>query len=91
MDRPTRHSKIALRIISIAGVSIVLAFHGTLYRIEEVFACWLFFTLVFVLITMTAAIGVAIYSAILGILRFTTSAARAILHVPLTNPTLHPK
>ena len=91
MDRPTHHSKIAFWGVSIAGVSTFLALQGTLYRLEEVLACWLLFTLMFAFLVITVATGVAIYSATLGMLRLIAGAARAILHVRLATPTLHTK
>jgi len=84
-------ARIRIWLTSFGAAGGILALFVSPYRLEEILACWLFFSLVFALVVLAILLVVAFYSTVEGVLHWVHTVSARVSKAPLGVSHLHPQ
>ena len=83
MKNATRYRKTTTGLISFAAVALILGRNLSLFKLEEILICWLFFSAAFVSLALIILLGLFVFCAGECVIHWASAAARVISAVAL--------
>ena len=89
MINATRYRKTTTGLISFAAVALILGRNLSLYKLEEILICWLFFSAAFVSLALVILAGILVSYAGECVIHWASTAPRLISTVALRTSEIY--